>query len=125
MTKPVSSFEFRYLNLFRDWILRFGILGLQGPVVGNETPGFHHIYKPRRNYQAKLKLPARIEVLDGPLPETDRYLLPGLKLSGNSRQIYGRAAKVPGVPEEYSVDGIGNYSLDTLELQSLRSLLPA
>ena len=73
-------------------------------VVRNQTPSFHHVYKPRWNYQAKLKLLARIEVLDSPLPQVDHYLMPGLKFSGNSRQIYSRAAKVPEVPKEYPVD---------------------
>ena len=77
---------------------------LKGLVVGNQPPGLHHIYKPGRDYQAKLKLLARSEVLDSPSSQVNRYLMPGLKFSGNSRQIYSRATKVPEVPEEYPVD---------------------
>ena len=73
-------------------------------MVWNQTSGFHHVYKPRWDYQAKLKLPACIEVLDNPLPEVNHHPMPGLKFGGNSRQIYSRAAKVPEVPEEYPVD---------------------
>ena len=83
-------------------------------MVGNEAPSLHHFYEPGGDYQAKLELLARSEVPDSTLPEAYHYLIPGLKLSGDSRQIYGRAAQVPEVSKEYSVDRVGYYSLHTL-----------
>ena len=82
----------------------FAIYTLKRFVVWDQTPSFHHIYKPRWNYQAKLKLLARIEVLDSSLSEIYHHFMSVLKCSGNSRKIYSRAAKVPKVPEEYPVD---------------------
>ena len=73
-------------------------------MIWNQAAGFHHVNKPGWNYQAKLKLLARIQVLNGTLSEVDPYFMPGFKFRRNSRQIYGRAAKVPEVPEEYPVD---------------------
>jgi len=85
-------------------LLLFTLYILKRFMVWNQTTGFYHVYKPRWNYQAKLKLFARIEILDSPLPQVNHYLMPGLKFSGNPRQVYGRAAQVPKVPEEYPVD---------------------
>lgn len=58
---------------------------LERVVVGNQTPGFHHIYEPGGDYQSKLKLFARSEVPDSALSEVYNYLIPGLKFSGDSR----------------------------------------
>lgn len=58
---------------------------LKRPVVGNQPPGLHHIYEPRGDYQAKLKLLARSQVPDDTLSEVYHYLIPGLEFGGDSR----------------------------------------
>lgn len=73
-------------------------------MVWNQAAGFHHVNEPGWNYQVKLKLFARTEVLNSTLFEVDTYFMPGLKLGRNPRQVYGWAAEVPEVPEEYPVD---------------------